>query len=115
MTGPRLTRRQFAVRGLLGAAALAPDGRLFLTERPGRVRVVEGGQLRPEPAATLPAVAATGEGGLLGLALAPDFARSRALYLYHTYRGAGGVLRNRVARYREEGGRLAEERVILDD
>jgi glucose/arabinose dehydrogenase len=94
--------------------AFAPDGRLFLTERPGRVRVVEGGQLRPEPAATLPAVAATGEGGLLGLALAPDFARSRALYLYHTYRGAGGALRNRVVRYREEGGRLAEERVILD-
>jgi glucose/arabinose dehydrogenase len=54
-------------------------------------------------------------GGLLGLALAPDFARSRALYLYHTYRGAGGALRNRVVRYREEGGRLADERVLLDD
>ena len=95
--------------------AFAPDGRLFLTERPGRVRVVEDGRLRPEPAATLPQVAATGEGGLLGLALAPDFVQSRALYLYHTYQGAGAALRNRVLRYREEGGRLTEERVILDD
>ncbi len=93
--------------------AFAPDGRVFLTERPGRVRVIEGGRLRPEPVATIPEVAATGEGGLLGLALDPDFARTRALYVYHTYRD-GGDLRNRVVRWTEAGGGLTDPRVILD-
>lgn len=93
--------------------AFAPDGRIFVTERPGRLRVIEGGQLRPEPVATLPEVAARGEGGLLGLALAPDFAQSRALYLYHTY-SEGGALRNRVVRFTEEGNRLRDPRIILD-
>jgi glucose/arabinose dehydrogenase len=55
------------------ALAFAPDGRLFLTERRGRVRVVAGGRLQPEPVATLPAHA-DGESGLMGLALDPGFA-----------------------------------------
>ena len=59
------------------ALAFAPDGRIFLTERPGRVRVVVDGALRPEPAATISDVAPVGEGGLLGLALDPDFDRNR--------------------------------------
>ena len=48
------------------ALAFAPDGRLFVTERPGRVRIVENGQLRPEPALTLTDVFAEREAGLLG-------------------------------------------------
>ena len=48
--------------------AFAPDGRLYVTERPGRVRMVRDGRLDPAPVAVLPA-AARGEAGLLGLAL----------------------------------------------
>ncbi len=99
--------------------AFAPDGRIFFTERPGRLRVIEGGRLRPEPVATIPEVVERGEGGLLGLALDPDFAGNGHLYLYHTYSGSDGGLRNRVVRYTladRAGARgLTEPRVILDD
>jgi glucose/arabinose dehydrogenase len=96
------------------ALAFAPDGRIFVTERPGRLRVVTAdGSLEPEPLARIEEVAAEGEGGLLGLALDPEFDRNRGVYLYYTYRDESG-LRNRVVRYVERGGRLSEEAVLLD-
>ena len=52
----------------------APDGRMFFTERPGRVRVYENGRLRPDPVFTVPDVEQTGESGLMSLALHPQFA-----------------------------------------
>ena len=57
------------------ALAFAPDGRMFVSERPGRIRVVEDGVLREEPWAEV-AVANVGEAGLMGLALDPDFAHN---------------------------------------
>ncbi len=97
------------------ALDLAPDGRLFLTERPGRIRIVRGGTLDPEPWLTLE-VAEVGEGGLLGLALDPDFARNGFVYVAHTYRGADGNLHNRLLRLREEPetGRGTIDRVLFD-
>jgi glucose/arabinose dehydrogenase len=96
------------------ALAFAPDGRTFLTERPGRVRVLVDGALRPEPVAEIADVAAQGEAGLLGLALDPDFATNHRLYLYYTYREGSG-LRNRVVSYIERDNRLSERTVILDE
>ena len=94
--------------------AFAPDGRIFVTERAGRVRVLTpDGVLEEEPLAQIEGVAAEGEGGLLGLALDPDFERNGHVYLYHTYRDESG-LRNRLVRYTESGGRLADETVLLD-
>ena len=49
------------------AMASAPDGRLFVTERPGRIRILQNGTLLPEPAARLADVFTTGESGALGL------------------------------------------------
>ena len=96
------------------ALAFVPDGRIFVTERAGRLRVLTpDGVLEEEPLADIEGVAAEGEGGLLGLALDPDFERNRRLYLYHTYRDGSG-LRNRLVRYTERGGSLAEETVLLD-
>src|SRR6185295_6641345 len=63
------------------ALAFAPDGRLFVTERPGRVRIVNLSTTTSEIALTLDDVYRQGEAGLLGLALAPDFASSRLVYL----------------------------------
>ena len=89
--------------------AFLPDGRALITERPGRVRLLtDGRELRPEPVAEVP-VLAEGEGGLLGLAVDPDFDRNGFVYLYRT--GESG---NEVARYRLEGDRLVEEAVVLD-
>jgi glucose/arabinose dehydrogenase len=94
--------------------AFAPDGRLFVTERPGRVRILDLQARTSELALTLDDVFAQGEAGALGLALAPDFAQSRLVYLYYSARLSGGGAVNRIVRYREAGGRLGERAVLLD-
>lgn len=94
--------------------AFAPDGRLFITERAGRVRILNLSSSAADLALTLDGVFAQGEAGLLGLALDPGFAQNRLVYLYYTAAAAGGAV-NRVVRYREAGGRLGERAVLLDD
>jgi glucose/arabinose dehydrogenase len=95
------------------AMAFAPDGRLFVTERPGRVRIVNLSTFTSEVALTLGGVFTQGEAGLLGLALDPNFAQNGFVYLYWTASGSGGPV-NRIERYREVGGRLAERALLLD-
>lgn len=99
------------------AVDLAPDGRLFVTERAGRVRIVQlgtGGGLRAEPWATVPTTQRAGsEKGLLGLALDPDFAQNGFVYLYYSY-ATGSTTRNKVVRMRDQGGRGVDETVVLD-
>jgi glucose/arabinose dehydrogenase len=94
--------------------AFAPDGRLFITERPGRVRIYQNGQLAAEPALTLPDVFTDGESGALGLALDPAFAATRHVFLTYTARGPRGPVL-RLVRYREVDNRLGEGVVLLDD
>jgi glucose/arabinose dehydrogenase len=93
--------------------AFAPDGRLFVTERPGRVRIVNITGGSSELALTLDDTFAQGEAGVLGLALDPDFAATRFVYVYYSARAGGGAV-NRVVRYREVGSRLGEPAVLLD-
>ena len=70
-----------------------PDGRVFVTERPGRVRVIENGQLRPEPLATIADVEARSESGLMGLTLHPQFTeKGRLLISYNINAGASSDL-----------------------
>ncbi len=93
--------------------AFDPGGRLFFTERGGRVRLWERGRLQTEPVAFLP-VAAVGEGGLLGLALAPDFGQTHFIYVYYTYRNTSGGLSNRVVRLVEQNGKGLDAVTVLD-
>ncbi len=95
------------------AIAFAPDGRIFFTERAGRVRAIEDGKLRAEPVATIQDVEPTGESGLMDLTLHPQFAGNGYLYLAYAYRGDGR--RVRVVRYRETAGALTEPRVIIEN
>jgi glucose/arabinose dehydrogenase len=68
--------------------AFLPDGRALVTERPGRIRMLEkDGRLDRDPVATVD-VSQQGEGGLLGLALDPGFADNGLVYLYFTTPGA---------------------------
>ena len=89
--------------------AFLPDRRALLTERSGSVRLLDRElRLQKRPVATVE-VAAIGEGGLLGLAVDPQFRRNRFVYLYRTTDSG-----NEVARYRFNGDRLAEEAVVLE-
>jgi glucose/arabinose dehydrogenase len=86
--------------------AFLPDGRRLVTERPGRLRLVAAdGTLDPRPVAGLPPMVAHGQGGLLDVALHPQFAENGLVYLSYAARGEGGI-GTEVAR-----GRLVEHRL----
>jgi glucose/arabinose dehydrogenase len=123
--------------------AVTPDGRILVTERPGRIRVVDSTGLRAEPWATLDAFSSYRdwgpESGMMGIALAPDFATSREVFVVVTvwrtnadregsrlmaaWRRVAGlvspqaalIVKNRVVRFVERDGRGAEPTVIVDD
>lgn len=104
-----------------------PDGRALVSERPGRIRLIRDGVLQEEPYAVLAAVeggkgligfilelAVGGEGGLMGLALHPDFPEEPYLYAMHTYRGPDGV-KNRVIRLEDRGDHGRFDKVIIEN
>lgn len=87
--------------------AFLPDGSILVTERPGRLRLVRNGALEPEPIAGVPEVWARGQGGLLDVALHPDFERNRLVYLSYSKPGPNGAT-TAVARGRLVDGRLED-------
>ncbi|MCM3871943.1 MAG: PQQ-dependent sugar dehydrogenase [Pyrinomonadaceae bacterium] len=93
--------------------AWAPDGRMFFTERAGRIRVVLNGQLRSQPLITLTDVEPSGESGLMSLALHPQFATNHFIYLSYAYKSASQLVR--VVRYRESESGLTDRQVIIED
>ena len=92
----------------------APDGRIFLTERPGRVRVIENGKLRAAPFYVISDIEPSGESGLMGMALHPKFAENHFVYLAYAYQDKGDQ-RVRVARYRETGDTLTDSKTIIEN
>lgn len=73
------------------AIEVLPDGRMLVTERPGRLRIVDSDGTLSAPLAGVPAVHARGQGGLLDVALDPDFANTRWVYLSYAEPGEGGA------------------------
>ncbi len=97
------------------ALAFAPDGRLFFTERTGRLRVMVDGQLLPDPVATFPVASQPGnESGLLGLAIDPNFAGNGFIYVMYSYTGGQGQIANRISRLTVQGNQAGDETVLLD-
>jgi aldose sugar dehydrogenase len=92
--------------------AFLPDESILVTERPGRVRMVRDGQLDPEPIEGVPPVYARGQGGLLDVALDPQFASNRLIYLSYAAEDDGGNS-TRVARATLGDGRLEDLEVIF--
>ncbi len=82
------------------AMAFAPDGRIFVAEQAGRLRVIKDGTLLSAPFVEL-AVSFTGERGLIGIALDPDFKSNQHIYLYYTV--PGSPAHNRVSRFTANG------------
>jgi aldose sugar dehydrogenase len=104
--------------GLENAWALAflPDGRMLVTERPGRLRLVSSNGKLSAPVAGLPAVDAGGQGGLLGLALDRNFASNQLIYWSYSEPRDGGANNTAVARGRliaDEAPRVENVQVIF--
>src|SRR5262245_51449013 len=78
------------------AMALAPDGRIFICQQGGQLRVIKNGALLATPFLTV-TVDSTGERGLLGVALDPAFATNQFLYVYYTV--PGSPAHNRLSRF----------------
>lgn len=93
--------------------AFTPEGRMLFTERPGRVRVMEKGRLRVKPLAELPDVVSRGEAGLMGIAVHPNHARNRWVYLAYVYNEGG--FKVRVTRFKDTGEQLTERKVIIEN
>ncbi len=92
------------------AFAFAPDGRIFISERiAGEIRVVDRGALLKEPFATVQ-ISASGERGLLGIALDPGFATNGFLYVFHSVTTS----EQRITRFRAEGNHGVDETIIKD-
>ena len=94
------------------ALAFLPDGRILVTERPGRLRIVEGDGRVSKPVDGVPRVFARGQGGLLDVALDPRFAENRLVYLSYAEPGEGSTAGTAVARGKLGEGKLEDVQVI---
>jgi len=94
------------------AVVPVPDGRLFITERPGRIRIVQNGRMLPAPLPGVPRVSYQGQGGLLDMVLHPDFASNRFVYLAYTVDSDAGLM-TRIARFKETPEGLKEMKLIF--
>ncbi len=96
------------------AIAFLPDGRILVTERPGRLRIIENGKLLPEPVHGIPAVYG-GEGGLLDVVLHPDYSRPGNDWIYLSYgdKSPGGLAMTAVIRGRLRDGAFVDQQQIF--
>ena len=99
---------------IVWSIVFAPDGRIFFTERPGRVRVIENGKLRPTAFYAIPDIELSGESGLMGMTLHPNVAANHFVYLAYAYNDAANEHSVRVVRYRETGETLVEPKTIIE-
>ena len=92
--------------------AFAPDGRLFVAQQTGALRIIENGVLLSTPAITL-SVNSAGERGLLGIAFDPNFTNNQFIYLYYTLSSAAN---NRISRFTMSGNTVVagSESVVLN-
>jgi glucose/arabinose dehydrogenase len=95
--------------------AFLPGGDMLVTERPGRLRIVRGGRLLPEPVPGLPRIRTGGQGGLLDVVPHPDFASNRLLYFSYSKPNADSSQgTTAVARARFENDRLTNVQEIFE-
>ncbi|MBA4717823.1 MAG: PQQ-dependent sugar dehydrogenase [Nitrosopumilus sp.] len=88
----------------------AADGRIFFSERTGVLNVIDGGIQKQIMSLNV----GGGEGGMLGIALDPDFEYNHYIYIYYTYNELLST-KNKLVRYVETNNSLSEEKILLDD
>jgi glucose/arabinose dehydrogenase len=96
------------------AIAFLPDGRMLVTERPGRLRIIEGGRLLPDSVRGMPSVYG-GEGGLLDVTLHPHYSRPGSDWIYLSYgdKSPDGLGMTAVIRGRLRDGALVDQQQIF--
>jgi glucose/arabinose dehydrogenase len=95
------------------AFAFLPNGNMLFTERPGRIRIIENGKLRPDPVFTVPDVEPSGESGLMDISLHPNFVANGFVYISYAYSKDGRFVR--VARYKFDGTTFSDPKTIIDN
>lgn len=96
------------------AIDISDAGKIYFTERPGSIRVIENGILNPQPLITFRSpFISQGEGGLMGLVLDPSFLQNHYIYVMHSYR-ENGRLYNRVVRLIENNNVAVIDKILLD-
>lgn len=98
-----------------GGLARTSDGRVFVAERSGDVRVWQGGLLLDTPALRVDDAVGGVDAGLIGIALDPAFDQNRKVYLAYTAKSASGAVVNRIERFREVGNIFGEKATLLED
>lgn len=93
--------------------AFLPDGRMLVTEREGRLRMIENDRLVPAPIKDTPEVWARGQGGLLAVAAHPDFAENGWIYLAYSDPGPGGSAMTAIVRGRIRDGRWVDQQDVF--
>lgn len=93
--------------------AFLPNGSALVTERPGRLRILQDSTLAAEAIKGVPKVAAIGQGGLFDVILHPDFASNNTLFLSYAHRSSAGIT-TRVARATLNSNELANLKVIFE-
>lgn len=108
-------KKEMVATGLVRPWGMAflPDGSILVTERSGKVRLIKDGKLQKEPLQRVPEVFAQGQGGLLDVALHPDFRNNRLIYFTYAH-GTGRANRTRLAKAVFDGKRLKEWKVLFE-
>ncbi len=92
-----------------------PDNSALITERPGTIKKLNSdGTLIPNLQINIPEVKQYGEGGLLGIALDPNFISNNSIYIYYTYSSDGNNTLNKVVKYQFDGSKLSQQKIMLD-
>lgn len=87
----------------------------LVTERPGRIRLIENKNVSEEPVYEIPNVVAEGESGLMSMALHPQFSENNFVYIYYSYSKDNGETALRVSRFVYDDERFVNEEIIVED
>jgi glucose/arabinose dehydrogenase len=92
--------------------AFLPDSRLIVTERPGRLRLITPGQPLPAPVTGLPKVWAVQDGGLMDIALHPDYGKNGWIYLSYVEPGSNGASMTVIVRGHVRDGKWVDQEIL---
>lgn len=96
------------------AIDISNNGNIYFTERSGKIRIIENGKLNPKPLITFPSpFISEGEGGLMGIALDPNYFQNHYMYVMHSYLERNQIY-NRVVRLVENNNIASIDRILID-